>query len=68
MEQVASPLIPFARLNFSVSSFFWINCLLVRLPESVCTNIADHFVCRLLQLTFGLYNRPFGVSYGIRTP
>ena len=50
-------LIPFVRLNFSVSSF-WVNRLLVsmfKLPKSVCTNIVDHFVCRLLQLTFGFY-------------
>ena len=56
-EQVALSLIPFVRLNFSVSSF-WINCLLVsmfRLPKSVCTNIVDHFVCWPLQLMFGFY-------------
>ena len=57
MEQVALSLIPFVRLNFLVSSF-WINWLLVsmfRLPQSVCTNIVDHFICRLLQLTPGIY-------------
>ena len=54
---VTLSLISFVRLNFSVS-LFWINCLLVsmfRLPKSVCTNIVDHFVCRLLQLMFGFY-------------
>ena len=51
MEQVALSLIPFVRLNFSVISF----CLLVRLPKLVCTNIVDHFIRHLLQLTFGIY-------------
>ena len=53
MEQVALSLIPFVRLNFTVSSF-WINCLLVRLLELVC-NIVDHSIRHLLQLTFGIY-------------
>ena len=56
-EHVALSLIPFVRLNFSLSSFL-INCLLVsifRSPESVCTKIPDHLIYRPLQLTFGIY-------------
>ena len=48
---------PFCKVEF-LGKFILDNCLLVsmfRLPKSVYTNIVDHFICPLLQLTPGIY-------------